>query len=245
MYYVYEWFVIETGEIFYVGKGCRKRYSSLNGRNKLFEEYINTRHCKSRIIKRFDDENTALKYEHDRICYLKSQGQCSCNLDNGGKGGLSFIWTDEMRHYKSVYNPMKSEEQRARMSKSNPMKNKQIAKKVNGKKARQVIINNQLFSSIVEAGKHFDRHPTQISAWCKRGYDIDRNPCRFADEPQKEIPEKKITCSKKVIIDGITYSSVKEGAKHIGVCSETLIRAIKHGKKCKGHICEYDNQQPS
>lgn len=26
MFYVYEWFIVETGEIFYVGKGTGKRY---------------------------------------------------------------------------------------------------------------------------------------------------------------------------------------------------------------------------
>lgn len=29
MFYVYEWYIVETGEIFYVGKGCKNRYKSM------------------------------------------------------------------------------------------------------------------------------------------------------------------------------------------------------------------------
>lgn len=55
----------------------------------------------------------------------------------------------------------------------------------------------------------------------------------------------KITNSKKVIIDDKVFNSVREGAQYIGVCSETLIRAIKHNRKCKKYIVKYGNQQPS
>ena len=38
-YYVYEWYVIDTNEIFYVGKGSRNRYKYTD-RNALFQEMI-------------------------------------------------------------------------------------------------------------------------------------------------------------------------------------------------------------
>ena len=56
MFYVYEWFVLSTGEIFYVGKGCRGRYKSKRNRNRLFNFYIDKFECGSRIIKRFESE---------------------------------------------------------------------------------------------------------------------------------------------------------------------------------------------
>lgn len=245
MFYVYEWYNKDTGEIFYVGKGCGKRYLQTTKRNKYFTEYIKIHDCAVRIVKQFDDENDAFEYEHDRICELKKSHQCKCNLDNGGNGGLKFIWTDEMRKYKSIHNPMKNGIQRKRMSQYNPMKNKNISEKVNSKKKRKVIVKGIYFDSVKSAAQHFNRYPTQITLWCKRGYDTEGEPCRYADEPQKNISNRKITCSKKVIIDGKTFNSVKEGAEYIGVWSETLIRAIKQNRPCKGHICEYDNQQPS
>lgn len=38
MFYVYEWYNIDTNEIFYVGKGCGERYKQATKRNKLFQE---------------------------------------------------------------------------------------------------------------------------------------------------------------------------------------------------------------
>ena len=245
MYYVYEWFVKETGEIFYVGKGCDKRYLCKSQRNKYFKDYIKNNYCQSRIIKTFETEQEALNYEHERICELKKQGLCKCNLDNGGTGGTSFIWTKEMKEYKSKYNPMKSQKQRERMSTNNPMKNKDVAKEVGNKHKKKVIINGILYESLVDAGNKLGKHPNEIGKWCKRGYDINRKPCRYFGEKQKEIPDLKVTCSKKVIIDEKLFNSVKEGASYLGVCSESLIRAIKNNRKCKGHVCEYGNQQPS
>ena len=40
MFYVYEWFIVETNFVFYVGKGCRNRYK-VRKHNKLFNYIIN------------------------------------------------------------------------------------------------------------------------------------------------------------------------------------------------------------
>ena len=123
MFYVYEWYNVNTNEIFYVGKGIGNRYKQVSKRNQLFKEYYENNECSVRIIKNFELEKDAFAYENKRILELKAQGQCFCNLDNGGTGGVNFIWTDEMREYKSIYNPMKEEEQKQRMRESNPMYN--------------------------------------------------------------------------------------------------------------------------
>lgn len=241
MFYVYEWFNIKTKEIFYVGKGTKNRYKQTKKRNKLFLDYIQNNNCDVRIIKYFENEDDAFKYEHNRICELKSENQCKCNLDNGGKGGVNFIWTPEMRKYYSKYNVMKSQEQKERMSKNNPMKNPKTVEKVVKTKLRPVIIEDKYFESIKSAGEYYNVFPTEIQCWCKRGYDRNKYPCRYADEKQKQFI-LKTTNSKKVIVDNIKFNSVKEAANYLGVWSETLIRNIKNNKPCKGHICKYDNQ---
>lgn len=53
MFYVYEWYIKETNEIFYVGKGSGQRYKVTYNRNKLFNEIIQKHNCDSRIIKYF------------------------------------------------------------------------------------------------------------------------------------------------------------------------------------------------
>lgn len=53
MFYVYEWYIIDTNEIFYIGKGKDKRYKITSKRNKLFTDTIQKYNCNSRIIKYF------------------------------------------------------------------------------------------------------------------------------------------------------------------------------------------------
>jgi hypothetical protein len=156
MFYVYEWYIEDTGEIFYVGKGCKKRRGSISTRNKLFKEVYNNNKCKNRIIKTFDNEKEAFEYEHDRIIELKEKGLCKCNLDYGGIGGCNFVWTPEMREYYSKYNVMKSEKQRNRMSKNNPMKDKKIAKIVGLKHRKPFYIGDKEFQTLDEASKYYN-----------------------------------------------------------------------------------------
>ena len=97
MYYVYEFYIVETNEIIYVGKGKGDRYKVKYHRNKLLTEKLNTYNCDSRIIKYFDNEKDAFMYEYEYIKLLKEQGLCSCNIYPGGAGGSGEYWTDELR----------------------------------------------------------------------------------------------------------------------------------------------------
>lgn len=242
MFYVYAWYNKKTKEIFYVGKGCRDRYKQVRNRNKLFMNYYNNNDCDVKIIKYFDSEQEAFEYEHKHIVRLKKKGQCSCNLDNGGTGGVNFIWTDEMREYKSEYNPMKASKHRKRMSKNNPMKDENISMIVGEKHKRKIVINGTVYAGTIDASRKIGVATNTILNWCKRGYDTNGNPCRYYDEEQKEYTYKK-SSSRPVFVDDIRFESVKEAAKYLGInYSESLIRAIKANRKFKGHICRYDNQ---
>lgn len=245
-FYVYEWFNKNTNEIFYVGKGCKARHRQVRKRNKLFMNYYNNNDCENRIIKYFEREQDAFNFEYERIKELKSQSQCCCNLDNGGKGGYHFIWTNEMRKYKSIYNPMKNQYQKERMSKNNPMKNPETALKVIKKISKKIVLGDKVYNSIKELANEFGVYDTAIQYWLKRGYGKNNLPCYYyGNKPKEIIIKNHETSNKPVIIDGIQFKNVKTGAKYIGVRSETLIRALKNNKKCKGHICQYVNQQPS
>lgn len=249
MFYVYEWFIIETNEIIYVGKGCRKRYK-VTKHNRLFNEMIKRFQCNSRIIKEFNDEKSAFEYEYKRINELKERGECVCNIYKGGFGGVLDWWTEERKKWYSEHNVMKNQKQRERMSINNPMKNPKIAENVGKKHRRKVIINLKEYDGVISASKLLNVSAQTISTWCKRGYDTYGNPCRYENENQKTYPLLKkthpfVTFPKPVIIDGIRFETVKEGASYIGVWSESLTRAIRRNKDCKGHKCKYDNQQPS
>ena len=104
--------------------------------------------CNSRIIKYFEKEEDAFAYEYDRVKELQSIGQCKCNIYKGGFGGETKTWTAEKRAIYSEKNVMHSTEQRQRMSKNNPMKNPEIAEKVNSRKRKPVIIDGIKYCSV-------------------------------------------------------------------------------------------------
>lgn len=244
-YYVYQWFNIETNEIFYVGKGTGNRYKKVSNRNKYFLNYYNNNPVSVEIVKYFENEQDAFDYEKELTDKYRKQGMCKCNLMDGGFGGYSNIWTEEMKKYRSEFNPMKSPEQRQRISEFNPMKNPKIANRVNSQKKRPVVINGIEYPGVIDAAIAHQVYSQTITSWCKRGYDTQGNPCRYLDEEQKNYVYKK-TSSKAILIDDVEYPSLKAAATALGVKDTSpLCKALKLNKPYKGHICKYANQQPS
>ena len=74
-YYVYEWYIEDTNEIFYVGKGTGNRVTSMKNRNSYFKNIIKKYKCNYRILKYFQNENDAYNYELKRGLELKEIGQ--------------------------------------------------------------------------------------------------------------------------------------------------------------------------
>ena len=214
MFYVYEWYIKDTNEIFYVGKGCGKRYKTTRDRNKLFIDTIQKYNCDSRIIKYFQNEKDAFEYETKRINELKSQGLCKCNIHSGGAGGSSKYWTDQLRQEYSINNPMKAPEQRIRMSINNPMKNKEVVKKVTAKKSKQIIINNIEYESINAVRRHYEVSYDAVKTWCKKGMTPYGEQCRFVN------PDHAVTNKRKANI--INLSSLVH-APSIGAHSSSAV----------------------
>lgn len=178
MFYVYEWYIVDTNEIIYVGKGCRNRYK-VTKHNKMFNEMIKRYNCKSRIVKTFDNEKDAFEYEFIRINELRDKNQCVCNIYNGGTGGTVSWWNEERKKQYSINNVMKSEKQRERMKKNNPMSNPIIAEKTNGQKRIPVIINGKRYISLKQASIELGVVPDTIRQWCKKGYNTKNIKCEF------------------------------------------------------------------
>lgn len=182
MFYVYEWFIVDTNEIIYVGKGCKNRYK-VRKHNLLFNEMIKRFKCDSRIVKWYETEKDAFEGEFERVKELKKLNQCVCNIYNGGYGGTQSRWTEAERERYSQYNVMKSESQRQRMREHNPMSNPVIAEKTNGQKRRYVIVGNTTYKSIKEAKDILNVSYDTILRWAKHG--ISDNGERCIIENQK------------------------------------------------------------
>lgn len=242
MYYVYEWYIKDTDEIIYVGKGTRNRYK-VRKHNKLFNEMIRRFECDSRIVKEFKTEKEAFDYEYERINTLKEKNECVCNIHKGGYGGSTEWWNEELRKRYSEKNVMKSEYQRERMSKSNPMKDPVIAEKTNGQKRKAVIIGDIEYRSIKEAHIALNVTTETIVLWCNKGINSLGQKCRYKGKPQVEYEGKRYNKggSKSVVYQGIEYECVKDFAVAIGIAENTAHSWLRRGYNPDGIPCRYKN----
>lgn len=240
MFYVYEWYIVETNEIIYVGKGTKNRYK-VTKHNNLFNEMIKRFECSSRIVREFDTEKDAFEYEFIRINELKEIGQCVCNIYQGGTGGSTDWWNEDLRKKYSEHNVMKSESQRKRMSEQNPMKNPNISSKVNSQKRKPVIIGEKEYNSIKMACEELRVHPDVIRTWCKKGINSKGELCRFKGDAQVYFSGKRYNKGgcKTVLYKGITYESAKDLSDDIGKDYSTILKWLSKGFDSSGNECVY------
>lgn len=85
-FYVYEWYIVETNEIFYVGKGTGKRKTEIHNRNEYFKNVYNKYKCDVRIIYDNLTNEESCQKEIERIAELRMINQAKCNFTNGGTG---------------------------------------------------------------------------------------------------------------------------------------------------------------
>ena len=85
-FYVYEWFINDTLEVFYVGKGTGVRRFETHNRNKYFKAIINKYDCSVRVVYSSLTNEEACKKEVERIAFLNMNGMARCNFTNGGTG---------------------------------------------------------------------------------------------------------------------------------------------------------------
>ena len=105
-YYVYEWYVKNTGEVFYVGKGTNKRYLTRKRENKYFMKMLNSHDCESRIVKNNLTEKEAFDLEIELIAKYRKTDFRLTNIQDGGENPPKTAGTK------------KSDESKRKMSKS-------------------------------------------------------------------------------------------------------------------------------
>lgn len=96
-FYVYLHKRRDTGEVFYVGKGCGSRANCLRGRN-LYWNRIYAAHGRSvEIVAYFWLETDALAFEQTLIAEQKALGVALANLTNGGEGECGWHHSEEAK----------------------------------------------------------------------------------------------------------------------------------------------------
>lgn len=77
-YYVYIWFLEDTKEVFYVGKGSGNRVTSMKDRNPHFRHIRRKCKCGYEIVRYFDNEEDAYAFELELGKEYKEKGQAWC-----------------------------------------------------------------------------------------------------------------------------------------------------------------------
>lgn len=98
MFYLYEHCRVDTGIVFYVGKGTRNRLTAERDRNRHWRNIVNK--CGGFEAKKtFEsaDEELVLLAEVERIDQLKRLGYKLCNITDGGEGTSGMVHTLESR----------------------------------------------------------------------------------------------------------------------------------------------------
>lgn len=184
-FYVYAWFVVETGKVFYIGKGTGKRYKSMSSRTKEFKEVYNNNNCASVILADNLIEKDAFKYEEELIAFHKKEAKNSilANLRNGGEHDYGWIAPQEYRDRMSKknmgaknpnYNNHWSDEQKESLSKKRIKSG--LAKGVNNPKATPILC--------LETGDYFEYIGLALEKYNIRDqsnfYPLYLNPSRTA-----------------------------------------------------------------
>lgn len=101
-YYVYIWYIKNTNEIFYVGKGKGKRYKDLSSRNKFFKDMYNSHDCDVKKIYENLTEEEAFNKEAETIkWYRENTNYRLTNQTDGGEGTSGWVPPQDFRDKQS------------------------------------------------------------------------------------------------------------------------------------------------
>ena len=116
-FYVYVHMKATDDSVFYVGKGCKQRHKTKQGRNEYWNRIVAKHGFVSEIVKNGLSFQEANAYEIQLIKNLKNQNCVLCNMTDGGEGCLGVKKTPEQKAAISAKNKGKkrSNETKAKM----------------------------------------------------------------------------------------------------------------------------------
>ena len=101
-YYVYIWYVVDTNEVFYVGKGKGRRYKQTSNRNKFFTNMYESHNCDVKKIYENLTESEAFQKERETVKWYKENTNFRLtNQTEGGEGSSGWDPPQEYRDKQS------------------------------------------------------------------------------------------------------------------------------------------------
>ena len=206
VFYVYEWYNIDTDEVFYVGKGKDYRYKNTSSRNKFFKNYYNTHNCDVRIIYKNLSEDEAFNKEIETIKYYKENTNYRLtNQTDGGEGSSGLIVTDEFREIRQMvlgeknpnYNHKWTKEMKENLrikmkgryiGEKNPNYNHKWTReqKANNNTSKKVICDGIEFITLKECSEFYNINYSTMQGWvnhrCKMPKEFEQKGLKWKDE---------------------------------------------------------------
>lgn len=96
-FYVYVHMKATDDSVFYVGKGCKYRATTKQGRNEYWQRIVSKHGFIAEIVKDGLSFEEANAYEIELIKQLRDQGCVLCNMTDGGEGCLGVKKTAEQK----------------------------------------------------------------------------------------------------------------------------------------------------
>ena len=173
-YYVYEWYIIDTDEVFYVGKGTKRRAWQLKD-NEFFMKMYNSHKCDVRIVYDNLDEETAFKEETKLISHYRTN--TDYRLTNIADGG------NQPPIYKGEEHPMygkkgelspnygKHMTESSKIKLSNSLKeyySTDEGKKLRSETSKKIMSSKETVAKIVESNKTFWNEPNFKKEWSEK-----------------------------------------------------------------------------
>ena len=150
-YYIYAWYYINTGEIFYIGKGCYDRWKDVvTSRNDYFKSIIEKEGENVTVKKLYENlcEKDAWDLERKLIHEYWNKCECKANFHEGGCGGNHGNYDENMRkklsefastrtgEKNSMWHHVYTDEQLKRISEANKGVSRHFSKEHNDKVAK-------------------------------------------------------------------------------------------------------------
>lgn len=216
IFYVYEWFINNTGEVFYVGKGTGERCFEYKRRNKMFKDFYNSHNCSVRIIKENLTEQEAFDFEKETINYYRNNTNYRLtNRTDGGSGGNTHKYYSEERLNEYLLKSRESKKGKINQGENNPMYGKSYR---DGKSEEELLIitEKQRIGNLGQKRSDESRQKMSISAK-KRELKLSpqpKRPCMIVKKDTLEIVAyyDKITDAEK---NGYVKGNLSRKAKGI------------------------------
>jgi hypothetical protein len=92
----------DTKEVFYIGKGSKRRPKDKSNRNRHWHHIVKKHGYTVTVLAAWDKEEDALDHEKSLISIFKDMGKDLANYVDGGKGCSGMIHTDEAKKKMSI-----------------------------------------------------------------------------------------------------------------------------------------------